>query len=82
MGRLSSLFELLSNLVYGRAESGGFPTGLAFIKAIDELHLRDQVSELSEPPEAPPALLSAHGELVNQAQGGRDAEAGPGLDGS
>ena len=36
--------ELLSNLVYGRAESGGFPSYFPFIDAIDELHLGDEVS--------------------------------------
>ena len=42
--------ELLSNLVYGGAESGGFPSYHPFIDAIDELHLGDQVSELTEAP--------------------------------
>ena len=71
--------ELLSNLVYGRAESGGFSGDLPFIDTIDELHSSHEVRELTEPPEASPALLSAHGELVNQAQGGLDAQAVPGL---
>jgi len=71
--------ELLSNLVYSRAESGGVPGDLPFIDTIDELHSSHEVRELTEPPEASPALLSTHGELVNQAQGRLHAQAVPGL---
>ncbi len=69
--------ELLSIVVYGGPESGGFPSDLPFIDAIDELHFGDEVSELIEPPESSPALLGAHGELVHQAQGRLYAQAVP-----
>ena len=42
------LRELLSNLVYGRLMSGGFPVEFTFINSVDELHVVDDVGELSE----------------------------------
>ncbi len=54
--------ELLSNLVYGRTESGGIPTVFPLIDAIDELDLGEEVSELTEPMQPSSACLSAHGE--------------------
>lgn len=56
-----------------------FLLGFPLIDAVDDLHFGDEVSELTEHPEPPLRLLDAHGELVNQAQGGLRAEAVPGL---
>ena len=65
------LRELLSNLVYGRAESSGFPAvlrHLSFINAINEPDIGDNVGELTEAAQASPAFLGAHGELMHEAE--------------
>ena len=40
--------ELLSNLVYGRPESSGFPAHLSFVNPIDELHVGDHTGQMTE----------------------------------
>jgi len=41
--------ELLSNLVYGLHESGGFPAAdFSLVHSIDELHAGDDVGELAK----------------------------------
>ena len=40
--------ELLSNLVYGRPESSGFPAHLSLVNPIDELHVGDHVGQMTE----------------------------------
>ena len=54
--RERALCELLSNLVCGRAASGGV-LDLAF--AVDEAHAADDLGEPPRPVEAAPALLRA-----------------------
>ena len=71
--------ELLSNLVYGGAESSGFPADFSFINAIDEPDIEDDVGELTEAAQASPAFLSAHGELMHEAQGAFGAHTISGL---
>ena len=41
-------WELLSNLVYGRPESSGFPARLSLVNPIDELHVGDHASQMTE----------------------------------
>ena len=40
--------ELLSNLVYGRPESSGFPAHLSLVNPIDELHVGNHVGQMTE----------------------------------
>ena len=40
--------ELLSNLVYGRPESSGFPAHLSLVNPIDELHVGDHAGQMTE----------------------------------
>ena len=40
--------ELLSNLVYGRPESSGFPAHLSLVNPIDELHVGNHAGQMTE----------------------------------
>lgn len=42
------IVELLSNLVYGAIESGGFPADISLIDSIDTLHAGDDIGELAK----------------------------------
>ena len=73
--------ELLSILVYGVNDSGGFPADRSLIDAIDELNISDDVGELSEAAYSSPPFLCAHCKLTHEAEPALCAHAIPGLSG-
>ena len=46
--QLREHMELLSNLVYGRPESGGLPARFFFLHPIGEPHVGDHVGQMTE----------------------------------